>query len=238
MKKILIFITSLLFACNTPYSLDKFKPVLDIAKLQAPYSKYNSLYAVRYGEFKDVCHKFFNLQDNKYMAFFMCEEDLSSHRRSELRIKNIFKVSSKKAHILDAKLKIFPLNEKKEFTFLQIHPDNHYKPFINKPLLRIVWMKNYHNIINHIWAVIRLGKGKSSKYAKIDLGKKPDNFFEIKILVKNSNLSVYFNGEKKVDNFNVAYWNKYCNYFKAGVYLQGSGCAKVLFDKLEIKENK
>jgi len=238
MKKVIFFLASLLFACNTPYSLNKFVSILSVAKLQVPYSKYNPLYSVKYGEFKDVCHQFFNLQDNRYMAFFMCQEDLTSHRRSELRFKNIFKVSSQKAHILDARLKIFPLNEKKEFTFLQIHPDTHYKPSINKPLLRIVWMKNYHNIKDHLWAVIRLTKGKSSKYAKIDLGKKPKDFFNIKINIKKSFLSVYINDKEKVSNFNVSYWKEFYNYFKAGVYLQGSGCAKVLFDKLEIKESE
>jgi len=62
--------------------------------------------------------------------------------------------------------------------------------------------------------------------------------FDVKIIVKNSHLSIFINGEEKVSNYNVSYWKEFYNYFKAGVYLQGSGCAKVLFDKLEIKESE
>jgi hypothetical protein len=232
MKKLILFLSVLLFACNTPYSLDKFKGVLNISKLQAPYSKYDPLYGVKYGKFKDVCNKYFYLQDNKYMAFFMCQDDESEHKRSELRFKDDFKVSEN--HTLEARLKIFPLNQEREFTFLQIHADSTLKnlPTINKPLLRITWWRELHNIYNHLWAVIRLGTSSFSKYAKIDLGKKPEDFFDITIKVENSKLSIWINGENKIDNFDISYWNKYYNYFKAGVYLQGVGCAKVLFDKL------
>lgn len=232
MKKIIIFFGIFLFACNTPYSLDKFKKILNNAKLQAPYSKYDPLYSVKYGKFKDVCNKYFYLQDDKYMAFFMCQNDEKEHKRSELRFKNDFKVSEN--HFLKTRLKIFPLNQNREFTFLQIHADDTLKnvPMINKPLLRITWWKNYHNIKNHLWAVIRLGVEKNSKYVKIDLGKKPEDFFEVTIKINNSKLSICINGKNKINDFDVSYWNKFYNYFKAGVYLQGVGCSKVLVDKL------
>jgi len=230
MKKIILFLSVILFACNTPYSLNKFKPVLNISKLQAPYSKYNPLFSVKYGKFKDICHQFFNLQDNEYMIFYMCQEDVSSHRRSELRVKNEFSVSTKIPKILTAKLKILPLNQSREFTFLQIHTDH----AINKPLLRVVWMRNYHNIYNHIWAVIKLGNKKNSPYKKIDLGRVPVDFFNIRIIIKQSKLNLFINSKKIINNFDVSYWNKFKNYFKAGVYLQGVGCAKVLFDDLKI----
>ena len=169
------------------------------------------------------------------MAFFMCQKNENKHKRSELRVENDFKVSSKKAHILEAKVKIFPLNQKKEFTFLQIHTDNILKnniSAINKPLLRIIWRRKYYNIYDHLWAIIRLGNGK---YNKTDLGKRPKQFFDITIKVENSYLFIWINNKIKIDNFNVSYWDKYYNYFKAGIYLQGEGCAKVLFDKLLVK---
>jgi len=240
MKKLIIFITTFLFACNSPYSLNKFKPILNISKLQAPYSKYNPLFATKYGNFKNVCNRYFYLQDNQYMTFFMCQNDENEHRRSELRFKNDWKVSDKNAHILEANLKIFPLNQDREFTFLQIHADSTLKnrPTINKPLLRITWQYELHNIYNHLWAVIRLGTYRHSKYAKIDLGKRPKNFFNVKIITQNSKLSILINNRKKISNFNVSYWNEFYNYFKAGVYLQGVGCSKVLINKLKIKENK
>jgi hypothetical protein len=246
MRIIVLFLTIFLFGCgfgtNTQhsenkvaYSLDKFKPVLQISKLQAPTSKYNPKYSTKYGEFKDVYNKFFYLQDGKYMTFYMCQTNEDDYNRSELRFKNDFKVSSQIEHIMEAKVKIFPLDQQKEFTFLQIHSDDNVKdsPKINKPLLRIAWRKEYNNINDHLWAVIRLEN--DGEYDKIDLGKRPITFFYVTIKIKDSQLSVFVNGKKKIDNFDVSYWDKYYNYFKAGVYLQGFGCVKVLFDKLSIK---
>ncbi len=236
MKRIIflfVFITSL-FACNSPYSLDKFKEVLNIAKLQAPTSHYDPLYSAKYGQFKDFCNKYFYLQDNKYMTFFMC----GKKDRSELRFKNDWKVSSKNAKILEAEVKLFPLNEKREFTFLQIHADDTLKnkPIINKPLLRIVWYKELHNKLNHLWAVIRTCDDPYIMcYEKDDLGKMPKGFFDVKIKVQNSNLKIWVNNKLKV-NKNISYWNRFYNYFKAGVYLQDDGCAKDLFNKLNVKD--
>jgi len=237
MKKLIIFIATLLMACNTPYSLTKFRPVLNISKFQAPYSHYDPLYSTKYGKFEDFCNQYFHLQDNKYMTFFMCQDNEREHRRSELRFRDDWKVSDNKSHILEANLKIFPLNQQREFTFLQIHADSTLKnsPIINKPLLRVTWQNELHNIHNHLWAVIRLGTAIHSRYAKIDLGKKPKGFFNVKIEVKNSKMSIWINNQKKISNFDVSYWNKFYNYFKAGVYLQGVGCSKVLFNKLSVK---
>ena len=235
MKKIIlfVFITSL-FACNSPYSMDKFKEVLNIAKFQAPVSHYDPLYSAKYGEFKNFCNKYFNLQDNKYMSFFMCDKK----HRSELRFKKDWKVSSKSAKILEAEVKLFPLNEKREFTFLQIHADDtlQNEPVINKPLLRIVWYKELHDKFNHIWAVIRTCDDPYIMcYEKDNLGKMPNRFFDVKIKVQNSTLKIWVNNKLKV-NKNVSYWNQFENYFKAGVYLQDYGCAKALFNLIKVKE--
>ncbi len=235
MKKIIFLIFGIyLFGCNAPFSLDKFKNVLSVSKLQAPGSHYNPLYSTKYGEFKDFCNKYFYLQDNKYMAFFMC----GKKHRSELRFKNEWSVADSNPHIIIARVKLFPLNEKREFTFLQIHADSNLKdkPVINKPLLRVVWYKHLRGAKNHIWAVIRAcDEANVMCYEKIDLGEMPKGFFDIKVEVKNSKLKIWVNGNLKVDK-DVSYWNKFLNYFKAGVYLQDEGCAKVLFDKLTIKE--
>ena len=223
-----------LFGHDSPYLLDKFKSVLDISKLQAPKSSYDPLYSRHYGDFQNYSNKYFYLQDNKYMVFYMCGD----HNRSELRFKNDWSVNTNTPKILEAEVKLFPLNAKREFTFLQIHADSTLKnkPIIKKPLLRIVWYKNLHNKHNHIWAVIRQsGDVNINKYLKIDLGLMPKSFFDVKIVVYNNILKIYVNNKLKI-NKDVSYWQKYKNYFKAGVYLQDIGCAKVLFDKLIIKE--
>ena len=232
--KFIVLSLSIVFLCgfSAPYSLHKFKKVLDESKLQAPSSPYNSLYSVKYGKFLNASNQYFYLQNRKYMTFFMCGKS----NRSELRLKNDWKVNTKKPVILQVKVKLFPMNQKKEFTFLQIHADSTLPDSINKPLLRIVWEKELYNIHNHLWAIIRLNDKNKGKYLKYNLIAMPKNFFTVKIRVQNSYLSVWVNNKKRLNNFNVDYWNKYYNYFKIGVYLQGDGCAKALFDEIKIKQ--
>jgi len=233
-KLFFLIFFSFLFAHDAPYSNDVFKDALDKAKLQAPKSSFDELYSRKYGDFAYYSNKYFYLQDGKYMVFYMCGD----HFRSELRFKNIWRVDTNKPKVLEASVKLFPLNQRREFTFLQIHADSTLKdkPTINKPLLRLVWYKKLRGQKGHLWAIIRLNDNLLMKsYQKIDLGKLPNDFFDVKISVVNSRLVVYINGKKKVD-VNVDYWNRYYNYFKAGVYLQDRGCAKVLFKKLTIKD--
>lgn len=237
MKKIaaLFFIVSMLFAHGSPYSLEKFQDTLNKVKLQAPTSHYDPRYGTKYGEFKNVQNRYFYLQDGKYMAFEIC----GKKHRSELREKRDWYVTTKTPKILFAKVYLFPLNQKREFTFLQIHADSNKAgrngAIINKPLLRITWWKEQHNKYDHLWAVIRLSPDRyEKKYTKIDLGKRPKDFFTVKVEVAKSRMKVFVNDDLKVD-MDVSYWNKFLNYFKAGVYLQDEGCSKVLFDEIYIE---
>lgn len=213
-----------------PYQLTKFKDILNKSKLQAITSSYNKKYGVKYGKFENISHKYFYLESNKYLAFYMC----GKLNRSELRFKKDWQVSTNKEKELNVEVKIDNDSLNSKFTFLQIHDDSTLKniSFINKPLLRIAWLKSNKNIQNHIWAIIRLSSNLSEqKYKYFDLGEKPNNFFNVIIKVKNSNLIININENQKV-NLDVSYWNKFYNYFKLGVYLQDKGCSKVLFNKI------
>jgi len=231
---LILAIATLLFAHDSPYSLKKFRPVLKISKLQAPKSAYDPLYSRGYGDFEYFSNEYFYLQDRNFMVFYMCD----NHNRSELRFKNDWKVDTKTPKILEAEVKLFPLNQSREFTFLQIHADSTLKcaPTINKPLLRIVWYKRLRKKSSHLWAIVMKNTDvKNSVYEKIDLGEMPRGFFKVKIVVQNDKLKVYLNDILKL-KLDVSYWDKYQNYFKAGVYLQDSGCAKVLFKTLTVKD--
>lgn len=224
----------LLIAHDSPYSQKKFQDILHKSKLQAPKSEYNPRYGVKYGKFKDVSHEFFYLQDNKDMLFAMC----GKKHRSELRLKHEWKVETPVEEKIFARLRLFPLNQKKEFTFLQIHANSNRAgengKKLNKPLLRLTWWREQKNRYDHLWAVIRLSSNVyEQKYVKIDLGRRPDGYFTAMIKVQNSRMKVFIDDKLKID-MNVDYWNGYWNYFKAGVYNQGDGCAKVLFDNLEV----
>ncbi len=236
MKKAVVFMILIgaLFASSAPYSLKKFKEVLAISKLQAPTSHYDRKWGAKYGKFRNFSNKYFYLSDKRYMTFYMCQNQ-KKKRRSELRFKEDWKVTTKVPKVLESRLKVMPLSVKKEFTFLQIHTDGTLinQPVINLPLLRIVWQKKYKNIKNHIWAIIRMS-AKRKIYKKIDLGVLPKGFFDFKIKVQKSILFIYT--KQKTYKLNISYWDKYQNYYKVGVYLQGIGCAKVLFAGLLIGE--
>jgi len=152
------------------------------------------------------------------------------HKRSEVRFLDEWRVSTRKPKILEADVRLFPLNSNREFTFMQIHVDAR-NGGLNKPLLRLVWMKNYKGVENHIWAII-LGDSSGRVYEKIDLEKTPCDFFKIKIEVLKSKLKIWFNGKVKIVK-DVGYFEKYKNYFKLGVYLQQKNCAKVVFRNIK-----
>jgi hypothetical protein len=231
----LFFIFSTLYGYDAPYRLDKFQDILQKSKLQAPLSIYDARWGTKYGEFKYYANQYFYLQDDNYMVFEVC----GYKHRSELREKRNWRVSTQKEKILDAEVYFFPLNQEKELTFLQIHSnpkfseDNRSK--INKPLLRVTWYKEHHNLKDHLWAVVRMSANPDEKrYVKIDLGKMKKDFVAIKVVVCSSHLKLFVDNILKVD-MDVSYWKYIWNYFKAGVYLQGKGCSKVLFRKLEIE---
>ncbi len=138
----------------TPYDIDKFKPILNITKLQAPLSKYNKIYSVKYGKFYKISHKYFFAQDDSFMTFYMCNKK----HRSELRERDTWELPTKKKKTLTAIVK--PISyDAKEFTFLQIHSLPTKDNKLNKPLLRMaVKGKILKAIIYH-----------PKKYIKIDL---------------------------------------------------------------------
>jgi len=229
MKFLHILVTgTILWASQAPYSLDKFKDVLNKCKLQAPTSHF-SKYSIKAGDFEGKYNKYFYLTKN-YMTFKMC----GVKNRSELREVKDWKVDTKKAKTLQARLKLSPDTQEKEFTFIQIHSDAHRnKNPINKPLLRIAWYKNFHGKQNHLWAFVKVIDDDGIMWTKkVDLGKAPKGFFDLKVKVKNNKMNITLNN--KTYKFDVSYWRDYWSYFKAGTYLQGDGCSRVFFDKLRI----
>jgi len=176
-------------------------------------------------ECEKLKNQYFYKQKQNYV-FFIC----GFHKRSEVRFLDEWRVSTRKPKVLEADVRLFPLNSDREFTFMQIHVDAR-NGGLNKPLLRLVWMKNYKGVENHIWAVI-LGDSSGIVYEKIDLGKAPCDFFKIKIEILKNKLKIWLNGKVKVAK-DVSYFEKYKNYFKLGVYLQQKNCAKVAFRNIK-----
>jgi len=200
-----------------PYKLDKFKFVLNNANLQAPTSHYDPVYSVKDGNFENFATKYFYLQNEKFMVFFMCGKG----HRCELRFKNSWIVNTNKSKLLSMIFKI-KSDECKEFTIMQIHPD-----LTDRPLCRVVYMNNkfYIKIRKH---------PLENNYEMFYLSENIDEFSEIYLNVKNSLLKVGYN-EKEI-KYSVKEWENIPCYFKCGVYLQAEGCAKLLVDEIILKD--
>jgi len=213
-----------------PYSIKKFKPILDHSKLQYP----NSQTTVKEpGEFEGFKTDYFYAQ-NSNLIFVVKQKPDFSIDRLELREKypnkkyyGEWKVNTKKTKELKAAFK-FEKPELKEFTFLQIHTDPNIKNSINKPLLRIVWLdyksKNGKKYYDYIWAIVKTdSKGEKNIY--VPLMKRNNNIMHIKIKVRKNKL--YITSDKKKFSKKVSFWKKYYNYFKAGIYVSGSANKKI-----------
>ena len=144
-----------------------------------------------------------------------------------------------------ARVKVYVPEDKQleQYTFLQIHDKKEGDKGLNKPLLRVTLRGNYKNTRDHIWAVIRTPKDynkpislKNLATENVDLGPRPNGFFDIEVRVQNSHLGIAMGGQIKV-NMNVSYWDGLENYFKAGVYNQDPGRSKVEFELLQYAES-
>lgn len=224
---------------KVPYDLEKFRPVLDASKLQAPTS---SPAMIPHGEFAGQSNEYFYLDETgQYMVFTITGDS----KRSELRqLSGEWDTATPNARRLVARVKVLAPEtpELEQFTFLQIHDTTNDPGSLNKPLIRITRRGDYRNTTDHLWAAIRTPDDFDQPISKdnldtlnIDLGPRPEGFFDAEISVEDGRMVVTINGETKVD-MDVSYWNGLKNYFKAGVYNQDEGTSVVYFDQLSFRE--
>ena len=225
---------------GAPYDLKKFRSVLDDSKLQAPKS---SPTLIDRGSFEGASNEYFFLDPTgQYMTFTV---DGTSNRSELRQLSGDWDTASKTPQRLIARVKVLvpPEGSPKRFTFLQIHDKKNGDDGLNKPLLRVASHKNREEKQDHLWAAIRTPKDfdkpitlKNLSGKHIDLGPRPNGFFDIEVRVQNSRMSVTLNGKTKVD-MDVSYWDGLDNYFKAGVYNQTSGRSTVEFESLRFSES-
>ncbi len=201
-----------------PYDMPVFRPVLDSSKLQCPKSSGGYCF-VPYGQFEGVSNEHFYLV-GRWMTFEMCGNRL----RSELRYRGEFFVEEEA--VLHARVLPVPLSAP-EFTFLQL-----YGKDMGKPLLRLVWKGYRYGIHSHIWAVLRQyhEEGDSLSVEWVDLGEFR-GAFDVMLKLHRGTLLIRANG--RAVSRDVGRW-KGRLYFKAGVYIQGEGCARTHFEHLDI----
>jgi len=212
-----------------PYDDLQFRSVLRHSKLQYPGSQA----IVNYGKFNGYKAPWF--YSEKGILYFSIDKtkDIST-MRSELRDRTVWKTSSATPRIWSATLKCFkPQKGVNSYTWMQIHGTS---DTYNYPLLRLMWVRDYHGISNHLWAIriVSDAYSGSRKYDWIDLGKNPDGYFDANVRVANNRLTLSVNGTK-ILRYDVEYWQGVANFFKAGVYINRHddfGKATVAFKSL------
>lgn len=220
---------------KVPYDLGKFRPVLDASKLQAPTS---SPTMINRGKFEGASNEYFFLDPTgQYMTFTVSGDS----KRAELRqLSGEWDTASSMPQRVTARLRVFKPEtpELEQFTFLQIHDTTNDPGSLNKPLIRITRRGDYRKTQDHLWAAIRTPKDFDQPISldnlatlNIDLGPRPEGFFDAEIRVHNSQLLVTIDGKTVVD-LDVSYWDGLQNYFKAGVYNQDPGTSVVQFEAL------
>ncbi len=225
----LLFVStfSLVFAEGAPYNKSKYRPVLDDSKLQAPTS---SPAAVNQGDFAGFSDEYFQLDSSgKYMTFEMD----GSHNRSELRQMEEWYTSTSTWRKIIGEVKVFypTTSNLNQFTFMQAHDSEAF----NKPLIRLAWIRSRQGSNDHLWAIVRLSS-ETNSFQYVNLGKRPNSFFKCEIKIKNNKMVVRINNETRFQ-LDVDYWESLSSYYKAGVYLQSEGSAKVQFRKLKYYYN-
>ncbi|MCV2401463.1 polysaccharide lyase family 7 protein [Marinomonas sp. C2222] len=224
---------SFTFAESAPYSTSRYQSVLDDSKLQAPGS--NTL--IKQGDFAGAYNDYFYVPDsgNKWMTFEMT----GYLARSELRqMDEWYSSDSSYTNKMIGEVEVINPEdgEVDEITFMQIHDVSGNSNAINKPLVRLVWERERDGIENHYWAVIKEDACKDCKnYLKVDIGEHKDDPVKFEIRVTDSKLTIKRDGAtiSGLNKYDIGYWDHLENYFKAGVYNQTSGTAKVQFKTLK-----
>lgn len=219
-----------------PYDLKQFRAVLDDSKLQAPTS---SPAKINHGEFAGASNEYFYLDDTgQHMTFTVTGDS----KRSELRqMSGDWDTATTTPQRVVARVNVHVPEDPglNQFTFLQIHDKKNGDEGLNKPLIRLTRRGEYRNTNDHLWAHIRTPADFDQPISlenlatlNIDLGPRPEGFFEAEISVHESRMVVKIEGETKVD-MDVSYWDGLPNYYKAGVYNQDPGTSKVEFASLQ-----
>jgi hypothetical protein len=197
-----------------PYNINKFKDVLDKSKYQSPHDETT----IDYGGFDNYKSKNFYADSDENLYFVLNKKVDAEKERSELRQgPNPWSTADTEGNYWVATLKCFkPALPLSSYTWMQIHGT---QDTFNYPILRLLWVRNREGIYDHIWAITIISNPNEVKiYDWVDLGPRPDGFFNAAVYILNNVMDILIN-DKIVKTYNVAYWEDVQNYFKAGIYI-------------------
>jgi len=199
-----------------PADFDKFKGILKNSKYQYPHDTLT----VSYDQYDGYKTENFYVDKNENLYFILTKEHDTPKRRNELREGP----ESREWHTSDADGNFWVSNIRcfkpkpglQSYTWMQIHGTSNT---FNYPLLRLLWVRNRGGIYDHNWAIVIISNPDEPKiYEWIDLGKRPDTFFDAAVYVQNNLMEIKINN-KVIKTYNVSYWETVENYYKAGIYI-------------------
>ncbi|RUM68781.1 MAG: hypothetical protein DSZ05_00550 [Sulfurospirillum sp.] len=217
-----------------PYDYQKFRTVLNRSRLQYP----DITVVVPSGHFDGYqAPWFYSLNGD---LFFSAEKPANLPTiRSELREESIWKTSDTTRHIWSAKLKCFkPQKGINAYTWMQILGTN---DSFNYPLIRLMWVRNYHGIYDHLWAIVITSDAYDPNitYDWVDLGERTGDYVSAKVEIADNTMRIFLN-DTVIRQYDVTYWQSVDNYFKAGIYInrpKDHGKATVAFHELSFTQD-
>jgi len=214
-----------------PYDHARYQAVLDGSKLQYPHDNA----AVEYGQFANYKSEGFYSDAEGRLYFTVPKEPETLKTRSELREQLEWTTNDETGHYWVARLKVLkPKVGITSYTWMQIHGTN---DSYNYPILRLLWSRNRSGQYDHLWAVVIVTTPEEEKrdYTYVDLGPRPDDFFDAEVHIFNNRMTILINRVEK-DFRDIGYWQDVQNYFKAGVYINrynDGGEVTAIYEKLD-----
>jgi hypothetical protein len=216
-------------SAQAPYDIEKFRSILDHCNLQDNEGET----VVRAGAFAGYLSSHFFAYDD--ILCLLADKKSSQQKvRTELREwPGGWQCDDQAVYIWQARLRVLkPKEGVDSYTYMQIHGT---KDTFDYPLLRIMWVRSRQGVKDHLWAIRIVSMPyMEKKYEWLDLGKRPDGFFDLRVETGENRLDIYIE-DKLFKSYDVTYWSGVRNYFKAGVYINrhdDSGKAAILFERL------
>jgi len=240
-----------------PYNFDTFRAVLN----QSNYQYTHGTPIAHHGKFENYKSPTFYATENGDLYFTVSKNINEVKVRSELRqvyqepisreynTSNGWKTSDSNGNFWISDVRCFKPNLLQSYTWMQVHGIDGGSVTLNSgevvksynyPLIRLTWNRYQYGIYDHIWAVIIANYPRSPKvYEWIDLGPRPDDFFNAEVHIQDNLMKIIIN-HVLVYIRDMTYWEEEPNYFKAGVYInryQDGGTAVVAYRNLRFETN-
>ncbi len=198
---------------RVPYDLEAFRPVLSQSRLHSPATSGNI--AVRRGQFRgyELADRFF-LGESGTTLVMGTTDGNRSRERSELRHNSNWTFGEGEQRF-SARLRFdkpVPLGgQRSRLHFMQIFAMSPRRG----PTVLLSWAGSWETRgrDDNLTAFIR-GSGHHN------LGRRPEGFFDVDLVVRDGRLQIRINNELKVDE-DVSHLNGTTAYFKAGTYNRG-----------------